>query len=134
MPYGQSLRRRRPDSECGPLAAGRDTAAELALRRELTRRGYRIGRDLGLPASTAPHRPPTPKSRISTLAHNVALDREADRIATQHGWEVVGIGEHQHPAIGTDLVGRAAHSPMTAATSRATFQASRGGTALPTCD
>jgi DNA mismatch endonuclease (patch repair protein) len=116
------------------LAAGRDTAAELALRRELTRRGlrgYRIDRDLGLPGvrrrsdvawigrrvavfvdgcfwHSCPEHGTTPATNAgywtSKLARNVARDRETDRIATEHGWTVVRIWEHQHPSTAVDIV------------------------------
>jgi DNA mismatch endonuclease, patch repair protein len=116
------------------MAAGRDTAPELALRRELSRRGwrgYRIDRDLGLPGvrrradiawvgrrvavfvdgcfwHACPRHGTTPASNpgywTSKLARNVERDRHTNRIAAEHGWTVVRIWEHAPPSVAADKV------------------------------
>jgi DNA mismatch endonuclease, patch repair protein len=109
------------------MASGRDTAPELALRRELSRRGrrgYRIDRDLGLPGvrrradiawvglriavfvdgcfwHCCPMHGTAPAMNANywtpKLARNVDRDRETDRIAAESGWTVIRIWEHEHP-------------------------------------
>jgi DNA mismatch endonuclease (patch repair protein) len=116
------------------MAAGRDTAPELALRRELLmrgRRGYRIDRDLHLPGVRrradiawvgrrvavfvdgcfwhgCPTHGTTPATNASywtpKLARNVARDRETDRIAASQGWTVIRVWEHEPPEAAADRI------------------------------
>lgn len=134
MPYVPFASSPATRSRMQTLAAGRDTAAELVLRRELTKRGlrgYRIDRDLGLPGvrrradiawvgrclavfvdgcfwHACPEHGTRPATNAeywtSKLARNVARDRETDRIAMEHGWQVVRVWEHQPPEVAGDLV------------------------------
>jgi DNA mismatch endonuclease, patch repair protein len=116
------------------MAAGRDTAPELALRRELWKRGwrgYRIDRDLGLAGvrrradvawvgrriavfvdgcfwHACPRHGTTPSKNSGywapKLARNVERDRHTDRIAGEQGWTVIRIWEHEHPSVAADKV------------------------------
>jgi DNA mismatch endonuclease, patch repair protein len=116
------------------MAAGRDTRPEIALRRELTRRGrrgYRVDRDLVLPGvrrradiawvgrriavfvdgcfwHACPEHGTTPATNTSywtpKLARNVARDRQTDQIAAEHGWTVLRIWEHEPPTVAADRV------------------------------
>ncbi|MFE3289473.1 DNA mismatch endonuclease Vsr [Rhodococcus sp. NPDC059234] len=113
----------------------RDTAPELALRRELHRRGrrYRVDRaplpgmrrraDLVFPGARVavfvdgcfwhccPEHATRPKNNAQwwadKLAANVARDRDTDVRLTEAGWVVVRIWEHEDPAAAADAVERA---------------------------
>jgi DNA mismatch endonuclease, patch repair protein len=128
MPYiefSSSLATRR---RMQTMAAGRDTGPEVALRRELRRRGrsgYRIDRDLDLPGvrrradvawvgrrvavfvdgcfwHACPEHGTTPATNAGywapKLARNVARDRQTDQIAAERGWTVIRIWEHETPS------------------------------------
>jgi len=112
--------------------AQRDTAPEMALRRELHRRGlrYRIHRrpvpnirreaDVVFPRQQVavlvdgcwwhqcPQHATLPKSNVAwwkaKLDRNVARDRETDRLLTDAGWQVVRIWEHEIPEAAADKV------------------------------
>ncbi|MFC9789059.1 DNA mismatch endonuclease Vsr [Rhodococcus sp. NPDC127528] len=113
----------------------RDTAPEMALRRELHRRGrrYRVDRaplpgmrrraDLVFPAARVAvfvdgcfwHRCPEhatqPRNNAQwwadKLAANVARDRDTDVRLAEAGWVVVRVWEHEDPAAAADAVERA---------------------------
>ncbi len=110
----------------------RDTKPELALRRELHRRGRRFfvdraplpgvrrRADLVFPRRRVAvyidgcfwHRCPVhatrPKNNANwwqdKLAGNVGRDRDTDRQLTEAGWLVVRLWEHQSPLEGADAV------------------------------
>lgn len=110
----------------------RDTAPELALRRELHRRGLRYRVDvplLGAPKGRADilfpkarlvimvdgcfwHRCPehglAPRENGAwwkdKLDANVARDRRTDAHLTALGWHVVRIWEHESPAVAADQI------------------------------
>jgi DNA mismatch endonuclease, patch repair protein len=116
------------------MAAGRDTTPEIALRRELTRRGrggYRVDRDLGLPGlrrradiawvgrriavfvdgcfwHACPEHGTTPTTNTSywnpKLARNVARDHQTDKVAAEYGWSVIRIWEHEPKNIAADRI------------------------------
>lgn len=116
------------------MATGRDTAPELALRRELVRRGrrgYRIDRDLQLPGVRRRadiawvgrriavfvdgcfwHACPKHGTRPATnagywtakLARNVARDQQTEKIAAENGWTVIRIWEHESPSAAADKI------------------------------
>lgn len=115
-------------------AAGRDSRAELRLRRELWQRGvrgYRVDRALGLPGvrrradiawvgrriavfvdgcfwHACPDHGTNPATNREywgpKLARNVDRDRETDRLATAAGWTVIRIWEHEDPGTAADRV------------------------------
>lgn len=115
----------------------RDTAPELALRRELHRRGrrYRVDRaplpgmrrraDLVFPRARVAvfvdgcfwHRCPrhatSPKNNAAwwatKLDGNVARDRDTDDRLAAAGWTVVRIWEHEDPVTAADAVEAALH-------------------------
>lgn len=119
------------------MSAGRDTAPELALRRELWRRGhrgYRVNHPLGLPGvrrradmaftrfrlavfldgcywHSCPHHGTQPRTNTgywsTKLARNVERDRQTDRLAADAGWKVLRIWEHEETAEAADRVERA---------------------------
>lgn len=109
----------------------RDTAPEMAVRRELHRRGRRFfvqravlpGRrrpDLVFPRlrvvvfvdgcfwHSCPEHATKPKSNAEwwaeKLARNVARDRQADRDLDRAGWRVVRVWEHESAAVASDRV------------------------------
>jgi DNA mismatch endonuclease, patch repair protein len=110
----------------------RDTAPELALRRELHRRGrrYRVDlaplpgirrrADLVFPGArvavfvdgcfwhSCPAHATSPKNNAdwwaAKLAGNVARDRDTDARLTAAGWTVVRIWEHEDPVAAADAV------------------------------
>ncbi|REE74346.1 T/G mismatch-specific endonuclease [Rhodococcus wratislaviensis] len=110
----------------------RDTAPELALRRELHRRGvrYYVDRapmkgirrraDLVFPRRkvavyvdgcfwhSCPQHATFPKSNAQwwaeKLAGNVTRDRDTDTRLADAGWTVVRIWEHENPAVAADRV------------------------------
>lgn len=113
----------------------RDTAAEIALRRELHRRGYRYRVDVapiqgvrrradvvftrhrvavyvdGCFWHRCPEHATDPKSNASWWAEklqaNVRRDRDTDEQLRRAGWTVVRIWEHESPGTGAALVERA---------------------------
>jgi len=115
----------------------RDTAPELALRRELHRRGvrYYVDRapmkgvrrraDLVFPRRkvavyvdgcfwhSCPQHATFPKNNAQwwaeKLAGNVTRDRDTDTRLTDAGWTVVRIWEHENPAVAADRVQEALH-------------------------
>ncbi|WAM18122.1 very short patch repair endonuclease [Rhodococcus sp. JS3073] len=115
----------------------RDTAPELALRRELHRRGvrYYVDRapmkgirrraDLVFPRRkvavyvdgcfwhSCPQHATFPKSNAQwwaeKLAGNVTRDRDTDTRLADAGWTVVRIWEHENPAVAADRVQEALH-------------------------
>lgn len=120
----------------------RDTAAEVALRRELHRRGHRYRVDIA-PISglrrradvvftrsrvavyvdgcfwhRCPEHATDPKSNASwwsqKLQENVRRDRDTDERLQQAGWTVVRIWEHMSPRDGADAVERAIRHAQTA--------------------
>lgn len=119
----------------------RDTAPELALRRELHRRGrrYRVDRaplpgmrrraDLVFPRARVAvfvdgcfwHRCPrhatSPKNNAAwwatKLDGNVARDRDTDERLAAAGWTVVRIWEHEDPVTAADAVEVALHPART---------------------
>ncbi|GCE42279.1 Very-short-patch mismatch repair endonuclease (G-T specific) [Rhodococcus wratislaviensis] len=110
----------------------RDTAPELALRRELHRRGarYFVDRapmkgvrrraDLVFPRRkvavyvdgcfwhSCPQHATFPKNNAQwwaeKLAGNVTRDRDTDATLTDAGWTVVRIWEHENPVVAADRV------------------------------
>ncbi|EME14427.1 very short patch repair endonuclease [Rhodococcus triatomae] len=110
----------------------RDTAPELALRRELHRRGrrYRVDRaplpgmrrraDLVFPGErvavfvdgcfwhSCPEHATSPKNNADwwaeKLAGNVARDRDTDTRLAAAGWTVVRVWEHENPMVAADAV------------------------------
>ncbi|MFC9833204.1 very short patch repair endonuclease [Rhodococcus sp. NPDC127530] len=110
----------------------RDTAPELALRRELHRRGvrYYVDRapmkgvrrraDLVFPRRkvavyvdgcfwhSCPQHATFPKNNAQwwaeKLAGNVTRDRDTDTRLTDAGWTVVRIWEHENPVVAADRV------------------------------
>ncbi|PBC55120.1 very short patch repair endonuclease [Rhodococcus sp. ACPA1] len=110
----------------------RDTAPELALRRELHRRGvrYYVDRapvkgvrrraDLVFPRRkvavyvdgcfwhSCPQHATFPKNNAQwwaeKLAGNVTRDRDTDARLTHAGWTVVRIWEHENPVVAADRV------------------------------
>lgn len=110
----------------------RDTAPELALRRELHRRGvrYYVDRapmkgvrrraDLVFPRRkvavyvdgcfwhSCPQHATFPKNNAQwwaeKLAGNVTRDRNTDSTLTDAGWTVVRIWEHENPVVAADRV------------------------------
>ncbi|MFF2114832.1 very short patch repair endonuclease [Rhodococcus sp. ACS1] len=110
----------------------RDTAPELALRRELHRRGarYYVDRapmkgvrrraDLVFPRRkvavyvdgcfwhSCPQHATFPKNNAQwwaeKLAGNVTRDRDTDAALTDAGWTVVRIWEHENPVVAADRV------------------------------
>lgn len=116
------------------MAAGRDTAPEVQLRRELWRRGlrgYRVDRDLGLPGvrrradivwvgrrvavfvdgcfwHACPEHGTAPKANedywSSKLLRNTERDHETDRLAADEDWTVVRVWEHEPAAAAADRV------------------------------
>ncbi|MFC9356142.1 very short patch repair endonuclease [Rhodococcus sp. NPDC057014] len=110
----------------------RDTAPELALRRELHRRGVRyfVDRapmkgvrrraDLVFPRlkvavyvdgcfwHSCPQHATFPKNNAQwwadKLAGNVTRDRDTDSTLTDAGWTVVRIWEHENPVVAADRV------------------------------
>ncbi|KXF56196.1 very short patch repair endonuclease [Rhodococcus sp. SC4] len=110
----------------------RDTAPELALRRELHRRGvrYYVDRapvkgvrrraDLVFPRRkvavyvdgcfwhSCPQHATFPKNNAQwwaeKLAGNVTRDRDTDARLTDAGWTVVRIWEHENPVVAADRV------------------------------
>ncbi|OUS89471.1 very short patch repair endonuclease [Rhodococcus sp. NCIMB 12038] len=110
----------------------RDTAPELALRRELHRRGVRyfVDRapmkgvrrraDLVFPRRkvavyvdgcfwhSCPQHATFPKNNAQwwadKLAGNVTRDRDTDSTLTDAGWTVVRIWEHENPVVAADRV------------------------------
>lgn len=117
----------------------RDTAPEVALRRELHRRGLRFfvdraplpglrrRADLVFPRRRIAvyvdgcfwHRCPVhatdPKNNsewwAAKLAGNVARDRDTDARLTAAGWTVVRIWEHEDPLVAADRVQNALTPP-----------------------
>ncbi|GAF43362.1 very short patch repair endonuclease [Rhodococcus wratislaviensis] len=115
----------------------RDTAPELALRRELHRRGvrYYVDRapmkgvrrraDLVFPRRkvavyvdgcfwhSCPQHATFPKNNAQwwaeKLAGNVTRDRDTDTRLADAGWTVVRIWEHENPAVAADRVQEALH-------------------------
>jgi len=118
----------------------RDTAPELALRRELHRRGRRFHvdrapltglrrrADLVFPRSKVavyvdgcfwhccPRHATHPKNNAAwwatKLAANVARDRDTDARLGAAGWVIVRVWEHQKPADAADLVEHALMSSL----------------------
>lgn len=116
----------------------RHTTPELAIRRELHRRGLRYRVDLPLPqiGRTRPdivftriqvavfvdgcfwHRCPDhatfPKTNAEwwreKLDTNVRRDRAADDALSRAGWEVIRIWEHEDPVAAADRVERVVHA------------------------
>ncbi|MFE7418655.1 very short patch repair endonuclease [Rhodococcus sp. NPDC057529] len=110
----------------------RDTAPELALRRELHRRGVRFfvdrapmkgvrrRADLVFPRlkvavyvdgcfwHSCPQHATFPKNNAQwwadKLAGNVTRDRDTDSTLTDAGWTVVRIWEHENPVVAADRV------------------------------
>lgn len=110
----------------------KDTPAEMALRRELHRRGLRYRVDLAILGVTrahpdivftkrkvavfvdgcfwhsCPEHATTPKSNeqwwTDKLAANVERDRRHDRELTEAGWQVLRFWEHEDPLIAADRV------------------------------
>lgn len=123
------------------MAAGRDTAPEVLLRRELWSRGvrgYRIDRDLGLPGArrkgdivwpgrrvvvfvdgcfwhACPEHGTSPSTNegywTGKLARNIERDRQTDRLASDHGWKVVRVWEHEPAEAAADRVEDALSQP-----------------------
>lgn len=118
------------------LAAGRDTAPEVALRRELWRRGrrYVVNHPLGLGGvrrsadivfraervaifvdgcfwHRCPEHASTPRTNAEywrqKFERNVERDRQTDLLATEAGWRVLRIWEHDDPHTAADIVERA---------------------------
>ncbi len=110
----------------------RDTPAELALRRELFRRGLRYRVDAPVPGVTRA-RPDIvfPRKRVAVfvdgcfwhacpehgtipdssrewwtkkLAANVERDRRHDRELAQAGWTVIRVWEHEEPEVAADRI------------------------------
>jgi DNA mismatch endonuclease (patch repair protein) len=118
--------------------ARRDTAPELALRRELHRRGRRFfvdrapergmrrRADLLFPRRrtavyvdgcfwhSCPVHATRPKNNAewwaAKLAGNVVRDRDTDARLAEAGWVVVRVWEHEEPAAAADRVDRALHA------------------------
>jgi DNA mismatch endonuclease (patch repair protein) len=116
----------------------RDTTPELALRRELHRRGlrYRLEVDLlgdsrrrcdivfprskvacfvdGCFWHSCPDHGTVPKSNrdwwIEKLDNNVTRDRDTDERLAKAGWLVIRIWEHEEPAPAADFIERAVRS------------------------
>lgn len=112
--------------------AVRDTQPELALRRELHRRGqrYRVDAavkglnrrrvDIVFPTSkvavfvdgcfwhACPEHGTTPKSNESwwqaKLQRNVTRDRQSDQILQELGWKVVRVWEHESPVAAAERI------------------------------
>lgn len=110
----------------------RDTAPEIALRRELHRRGMRFRVDAsiqGLPRRRAdivftraklavfvdgcfwhscPEHATMPATRQdwwqAKLRHNVERDRDTDRVLGELGWSVLRFWEHEDPRTAADRV------------------------------
>lgn len=109
----------------------RDTEPEVALRRELFRRGYRFRVDLAVVGRrrrvdiaftrrkvavfvdgcfwhSCPVHATIPNSNrdwwVEKLAANVRRDRESDRQLEQLGWIVVRVWEHEPAAMAADRV------------------------------
>ncbi len=110
----------------------RDTAPELALRRELHRRGLRYRVDVALLGARkgradvlfpkarlvvmvdgcfwhrCPEHGPAPRENGAwwkdKLDANVARDRRTDARLTELGWRVVRIWEHESPAVAADRI------------------------------
>ncbi|MFI7490794.1 very short patch repair endonuclease [Micromonospora echinaurantiaca] len=112
----------------------RDTAPEMALRRELHRRGLRYRVDFVLPGQRRRadvvftrakvavfvdgcfwHRCPThgiaPKHNgqwwQEKLDRNVARDREVDALLERQGWLVMRVWEHEQMQAAAERIGRA---------------------------
>jgi DNA mismatch endonuclease (patch repair protein) len=113
----------------------RDTTPELALRRELHRRGLRYRLEVNLLGDSrrrcdivfqrakvayfvdgcfwhsCPIHGSVPKSNrdwwIEKLATSVARDRDTDERLAKAGWLVIRIWEHEEPSPAADLVERA---------------------------
>lgn len=111
---------------------GRDTAPEMALRRELHRRGYRFrvdraplrslrcradlvfGRDQlavfvdGCFWHGCPEHMSWPKANRdwwkAKIAATVARDRRNDSVLRESGWTVLRVWEHEPPQLASDLV------------------------------
>lgn len=115
--------------------ARRDTEPEVAIRRELWRRGRRYRVDVRVvPGSrrradivftrlrvavfvdgcfwhSCPVHATAPKANAEwwsdKLRRNVERDRDTDRLLAEHGWVVVRIWEHEDPIVAADRVDRA---------------------------
>ena len=115
--------------------AQRDTPAELALRRELHRRGFRYRVNTPLPEVTrgrpdlvfptekvavfvdgcfwhsCPEHATTPKRNrnwwVQKLAANVERDRRHDEELREGGWKVIRLWEHEVPTAAADQVAEA---------------------------
>lgn len=109
----------------------RDTAAEVAVRRELHRRGRRFfvqrpllgtrrRADIVFPRAkvavlvdgcfwhSCPEHATKPKANAAwwaaKLARNVARDRETDHLLVEAGWTVVRVWEHEPATVAADRI------------------------------
>lgn len=112
---------------------GRDTKPELAVRRELWRRGlrYRVDRPLDLPGvrrradavfvgqrvavfvdgcywHVCPEHGTQPRTNAAywstKLARNVERDRQTDHLAAVAGWTVIRVWEHEPAVAAADRI------------------------------
>lgn len=118
------------------MSRGRDTRAEVRLRKALWRaglRGYRVNRRLPLPGvrrradvawvgrrvavfvdgcfwHACPEHGNSPRTNSDywapKLRRNVERDRETDRLADAAGWSVVRVWEHEDPADAVQRIAR----------------------------
>jgi DNA mismatch endonuclease (patch repair protein) len=128
-----SMRPSSPEvSERMSKVRNKDTAAEMAIRSELHRRGYRYRVNLSVPEAgrsrpdiaftkrriavfvdgcfwhKCPEHATSPRSNeqwwATKLDVNVRRDRSIDRALREAGWTVLRVWEHERPSVAVDKI------------------------------